>query len=166
MGVLILQRKIESLRSGKLVEFISDILDRHKSVLVELQKDQLYAGQNAKGKKLAPSYLNDPFFKSKESAQRYSDFKARINPRAHNSIFATKDKDTPNLIITGGLIYDTIFANVTDKSLIIDARSSIISIIEQKYTEPFGLNQTAWDFFTEKYLMKELKQEIANYLKQ
>ena len=47
MGVLILQRKIESLRSGKLVEFMEETLNELEDEIVKLNKLQLEKGEKA-----------------------------------------------------------------------------------------------------------------------
>lgn len=166
MGVQWFIKRLEDLANGKIAEFIGEILDEDKSVLVELQKDQLYSGQNAEGGRLAPSYLNDPYFKSPAAALRYAQFKEKLNQRRGNSIFGKKDFEVPNLIVNGKLFYDTIFAQVTDKSLIISAQSSILAKLETKYQFVLGLNKIAWDFYAEEYRLGErLRNKITNYLK-
>jgi len=157
--------RLEQLIKSKLVDFIVEILDKDKPILVELQKDQLYAGLNAEGQPLTPSYSSDPYFKSKDAALRYAAWKQKLNQRKENSIFPTRDIDNPNLIINGKLVYDTIFAQITDKSIIISARSSIISKIESKYNEPFGLSKTAWTFYIEEYkFIERLQDKIIKFL--
>lgn len=166
MGFIELEKRLKLLSESQLSAFIVEILTADRHILVELQKFQLLAGQNALGNELAPSYLDDPFFKSKESAQRYSNFKDKLGLETNTAIFKSKKKDTPNLIISGGLVHDTIFANITPKSLILDAASSILSKLEAKYIEPFGLNQTAWDYYGEVYLAPKLKQKVGQFLQQ
>lgn len=166
MGFGELSRRLQLLINSKLADIISRILDRHSLVLVELQKDQLYAGLNSKGDRLSPTYLNDPYFKSPLSALRYATYKEKLNQRMHNSLFPKKDFEVPNLIVTGTLVYDTIFSNVSSKQLVISAKSSIINKIESKYNEPFGLSQVAWDYFTQKYLIPDLERELKKFLTQ
>ena len=166
MGFGELARRMQQLSDNVLAEIVYEILSEHKNLLEEIQKYQLYAGQNAKGEKLAPSYLDDPFFKDSASAQRYANWKNSLSHNYQSNIFEPKDVNTPNLIITGTLVYDTIFASITNKSLIIGARSSILSKLESKYKEPIGLNQTAWDYYAKNFLVPELKQRVRQFLQQ
>lgn len=166
MGFIELNRRLDELINSKLAEFIAETLISNLDELVELQKDQLYAGQNAIGNPLAPSYFNDPYFKSPITAAKYARFKDRLNQRSENPIFKKKEFETPNLIITGRLVYDTLVAEVSSNSLIIQARSPIISKLEAKYIEPIGLNQTAWDWFAKEILVPDLESKMQNFLQQ
>lgn len=167
MGFLELSRRLNVLNNGLFATYISEILNQDSVVLEELQKDQLYAGQTAEGKTLSPSYYADPFFKNPLSAAKYALYKDRLIARTHNPIFAPKQYETPNLIVTGKLVYDTIFARTNgNKSLTIDANSPIIANLLSKYREPFGLNQTAWDYYTRVHLVPKLTDKVRNYLYQ
>lgn len=167
MGFIELNRRLGELQSGLLATFIAEILNSDIDLLEELQKDQLYAGQNADGNSLTPSYYADPFFKNPISAAKYAAYKEKLNVRLHNPIFKKKDFETPNLIVTGTLVYDTIFAKVNGvSSFTIDANSPIYGKLMSKYKDPFGLNKVAWDWYTENYLVPELKDKIGKYLEQ
>lgn len=166
MGFIELSERLNALSEYKLADIVSEILERDIPILIEIQKDQLYAGQNAKGEKLSPSYSSDPYFKSPLSAKKYADFKSRLNQRSDSGIFTKRDNDTPNLIVTGTLIYNTIYANVNNKQLILSARSSLLSKLEAKYSEPFGLNQIAWDYYMKTYFIPDFKTEILTFLHQ
>lgn len=166
MGFTELGRRLRILREAELANIVSNILDAHSDLLVEIQKYQLYAGQNAVGEQLAPSYLDDPYFKDQAAAQRYADWKATLGQDRSNPIYPKKSKDIPNLIVTGTLVYNTIFASVSPKELIISARTSILSKLEGKYKEPFGINQLGWDYYSKKYLIPELKERVQKFLAQ
>lgn len=56
MGFLELSRRLNVLNNGLFATYISEILNQDSVVLEELQKDQLYAGQTAKGN--VPCFLN------------------------------------------------------------------------------------------------------------
>ena len=156
--------KFKSLDSDKIVDFVIEIMDANLPFLVELQKFQLLAGQNAVGEYLSPKYTEDSYFKSKESAKRYSDFKSKLAQDTNTEIYKKKPKDVPNLIITGSLIYDTIYAKTGSDYIEISARSSIIGKLESKYRNLFGINKTGWDYFSEKYLIPQLNEKVLNYL--
>lgn len=70
-------------------------IQQTKAAYLFLQRDQLYQGKNAVGEDITPSYLNDPYFKDREAAQRYSDWKDDITPDPR------RKKGTPNIFITG-----------------------------------------------------------------
>lgn len=166
MGFTELGRRLKILRESELANIISNILEKHSDLLVEIQKYQLYAGQNAEGNPLSPSYLDDPYFNDRAAAQRYADWKNSLGQDRSNPIYKKKDKNTPNLIVTGTLIYNTIYASVSPKELIISARTSILSKLEGKYKEPFGINQLGWDYYTKKYFIPEIKNDVQKFLAQ
>ena len=159
--------RLEQLNNGKLVDFIVEILDADKGILVELQKDQLFAGQNSKGGTLAPSYYADPFFKSPIGAAKYARFKENNDKqvRRHNPAFKQKEAETPNLIINGKLFYNAIFAELSKDSLILGSRGAIISKLESKYGDLMGLNETAWKHYAEKHnFIERLRTKIMTFL--
>lgn len=93
---------------------------RQTPVLLELQRDQMYAGLNAKGQYITPYYSQDPWFKSKESAARYAAWKARLNQRRPAPYLPPRPEDVPNLIINGRLIYDRLRVQVGPYVLKVD----------------------------------------------
>src|SRR5687767_5255993 len=56
---------------------------------------QLLDGKTNQGIDISPTYLEDPFFKTREQAQAYSDWKDRISPRSN------RRSGVPNLYING-----------------------------------------------------------------
>ena len=156
--------RFKSLDSDKIVDFVIEVMDSNLLFLVELQKFQLLAGQNSIGEYLSPTYIEDSYFKSKDSAKRYSDFKESLSQETNTEIYKKKPKDVPNLIITGSLIYNTIYAKTGSDYIEISARSSIIGKLEAKYKNLFGINKTGWDYFSDKYLIPQLNDKIINYL--
>lgn len=73
-------------------------LEREKDALLDMQKQQLIDGQTSEGTPITPSYTQDPFFKSSESAERYIVMKERKFDIPSSSV---RNRDTPNLYITG-----------------------------------------------------------------
>jgi hypothetical protein len=159
--------RLEKLKNGKLVDLIVEVLDEDKTILVEIQKDQLFAGQNASGGNLAPSYFADPYFKSPIGAAKYAKFKEQNDKtvRKHNPAFKPKEFETPNLIINGRLFYNAIFAQLSNDSLILDSRGAIISKLESKYKDLMGLNEVAWTHYIKQYkFIERLQTKIMNFL--
>lgn len=98
------------------------------------QKDQLYDGKLSTGSDLTPSYFDDPYFKSRESAQRYSDWKDNITPNSR------RNRGTPNLFING-YFYSQIYVEPNSEGFMVDSRSDKISSFKAKYGEDmFGLD--------------------------
>lgn len=61
----------------------------------ELLQDQLRHGKGSDGEDLTPGYLEDPYFKSREAARRYSDWKYKNSPSEG------RNRNAPNLYIDG-----------------------------------------------------------------
>lgn len=93
---------------------------RQIAILLELQRDQMYAGLDATGKNITPYYSQDPWFKSKESASRYAAWKASLHQRRPAPYLPPRPQDVPNLIITGQLIYDRLRVQVGPYALKVD----------------------------------------------
>jgi len=138
-----------------------------ETLLLALQKDQLYAGQDAQGNSLRPTYQDDPYFKTRDAAQRYSDWKDRLDQRAHNPLFAKRPSGTPNLIVTGRWLYDTLVADVGGGALRVRSDSWLFSKLEAKYGQALlGLNQTALRYYVEEILFTRLQKNVHQWLNQ
>lgn len=87
-----LYRKVEQIDNDKI---IGNAFENTVDDLGLINKDQLLAGKNNKGQDITPSYFDDPYFKSKEAAQRYSNWKDKITPNPK------RNPGTPNLFING-----------------------------------------------------------------
>lgn len=84
--------KLERLDPEKaLIDAVVKTKDQYET----LNKKQLYDGKTKTGADLSPTYLNDPYFKSREAAQRYSDWKDKITPNSN------RKSGVPNLFING-----------------------------------------------------------------
>ena len=86
---------------------IDESVSRNKDVLLSLNRDQMLLGRNAQGDLFTPTYLNDPYFKTKKRAEAYANMKYKLES-GHKSllwnneqVYSNKPKDTPNLIVTG-----------------------------------------------------------------
>jgi hypothetical protein len=84
--------KFESLNTDAICK---SAMNQTKGALLRENKLQLYAGKLRTGQDLYPTYLDDPYFSSREAAQKYSDFKDRITPNPE------RKKGVPNLFIIG-----------------------------------------------------------------
>lgn len=86
---------LNNFKAMNLTDVAEEVLNKTSGVALEANKDQLYDGKLSTGEDISPTYLEDPYFKSKEAAQRYSDWKDEITPNPR------RKKGVPNLFITG-----------------------------------------------------------------
>lgn len=127
MGKLLnLIRKFETLNIDKVRE---DSLREVEPDIIISQREQLLEGKTSKGEDLTPSYFDDPYFKTPESAKRYSDWKDRITPHP------LRKSGTPNLFITG--VYHS---SIDIESFRIQGTGDLAEKIRAKYPEALGLN--------------------------
>ena len=94
---------------------------------------QLIDGKTNKGVDITPSYLDDPYFKTKEQAQAYSDWKDRISPRSK------RRKGTPNLFING-FYHRSIKVAIQGDKIIYNSSFSEAPDIENTFKNIYGLN--------------------------
>src|SRR5690349_16298463 len=86
---------LENLEAVDIDNAAINALSRHDEDMERLNRKQLLEGKLSTGRDLHPTYLEDPFFKTKEAAQKYSDWKDKITPNPK------RKKGVPNLYITG-----------------------------------------------------------------
>lgn len=108
-------------------------IDQTKDDLVELNREQMMEGKNKFGQNLTPSYFNDPYFKSAESAKRYSAWKDKITPNPN------RPSGTPNYFINGAY-HRSIKATVQGGKIVVDSDFKGASNIESKATGIYGLS--------------------------
>ena len=94
------------------------IIENTKEQILIKNKQQLMEGIKGDGNEITPSYLNDPYFKTKESAQRYSNWKDKITPNSK------RKSGTPNLYING-FYHNTIEINVKGEKIITENKTTI-----------------------------------------
>lgn len=109
-------------------------------------------GRNAEGEVLTPSYLEDPYFHTQEAAQAYASMKYGLE-LVHKSRltfplnYPDKERNTPNLIVTGDFQNGMFLRTMTD-SFLIDSGYDESRDIEQKYNNKvFGLAPLAKEFW-------------------
>ncbi len=163
-----LVEKVENLQT-ELVRLTAEIISEDLEILEELQKDQLYAGRDASGDFVSPSYLEDTFFKSPEAAERYAQRKDRIQARDSGmaiSLFGPKPYDVPDLIITGRLVYDSVRASISNNTLAINFSGMGARINEKKYRGVLdGLSDIVWQHYREFYFLPKFLDRIEDYFK-
>ena len=144
---------------------IGEVVESRKDVILSLNRDQMLLGRDAEGKVLTPSYIDDPYFKTKRHADMYrhmkykleSEHRARIE---HPSLYPDKDKNTPNLIVTG-VFQSGMFINVGSGTFTIGSTYKDSNDIESKYRGlVFGLSPESKEYFYNHYLKERLKTLI------
>jgi hypothetical protein len=135
---------------------ISTIIDDTKEEIVKKNRQQLLDGIKSDGTEITPSYLNDPYFKTKEAAQRYSNWKDKITP-------SNKRKSgTPNLYING-FYHNSIKLDVKGEIFKIQSTASIGNDIERKYGENvYGLTTESTKAYISETFYPLFKQYIEN----
>jgi len=168
-----LQDKINQFRRlSENIKTIPEVVDRvvaeNSDVIISLNKDQILSGRDADGNKLAPNYLQDPYFKSQEAAQSYARYKYSLEDM-HNSLiwnttplFPTKDRNTPNLIVTG-LFQDHLFITTGKGSYTIGSTYIDADDINRKYKgRVYGLAPVSGRFFYTEYVRQAIIKHLHN----
>lgn len=158
--------EIEGNFSKEVLEAMTD----SRSVVREVIQEQLASGLNGREKPLRPTYLNDPYFKDKDSpwygrAKQYMEWKRRITPPARSWLgFPARDIRTPNLFITG-VYYDSIQASKGNNGLRIESMDSTMGgDIERKYGSIIlGVGNTGKKFLIEYHILPHLRSWLRKF---
>lgn len=144
---------------------IGEVVESRKDVILSLNRDQMLLGRDAEGKVLSPTYLDDPYFTSPDKAERYAHMKYKLESEhramiEHPSLYPDKDKNTPNLIVTG-VFQSGMFINVGSGTFTIGSTYKDSNDIESKYRGlVFGLSPESKEYFYNHYLKERLKTLI------
>lgn len=159
MGIRELIRKYTKIQENikNIPAVINGIVARDKDILLSLNRDQMLLGRNAEGEVLTPSYLNDPYFKSNLQTEAYARMKYKLEQehkaRIENpTLYPYKDKDTPNLIVTGPF-QDNMFILPEGESFIIGSSYRDSNDIENKYNNlVFGISPESKEYFYKNFI--------------
>lgn len=143
------------------VELIAEVsVANTKEEMLDLNLEQMMEGKTKEGTDISPSYLEDPYFKSRESAQRYSDWKDKITPNPK------RKKGVPNYYINGQY-HSSIEIEVNGESIDFSSSFSGAADIAQKTGgKLFGLNAEKRVPYIDNYLRKEFMYNLRRTLKQ
>jgi hypothetical protein len=145
-----LYNRLQQVDVDKIAE---ECMEQSADELLIYELDQLLDGKTSTGEDITPSYLDDPYFKSREAAQRYSDWKDRISPASN------RKKGTPNLRING-YYHNTIRVHAADGKVIWSSSFSGANDIERKFQKIYGLNKESRQEFIPLILRPVFKQKI------
>lgn len=152
----------DGLSTGQLVR---DVLVQHESDILDLQKQQLFAGKAGNGEDIRPYYSEDlkpgGYFHSVESAGRYAAWKGQLS----YPYTANRNPDAPNLYVNGKFHSELGVEFGTD-TLTIDGRTPYAQGIVSKYgLQTFGLMAENWSvLWSERGGLEELMQNLRNIL--
>jgi len=117
-----------------LIAIVGDIAEEKEAQVTELQSKQLLAGKDNEGHYL-PRYVDDPYFKSREAALRYMNWKIGKSPNKE------KPNDVMDFWITG-YTHSTLFSKRQGNSILFGSNgkfnNSIMLKTDGKY---LGLNK-------------------------
>jgi hypothetical protein len=118
-----------------------------KKSIADLNREQLLSGRGADGEYL-PRYVDDPYFKSVESATRYEQWKATIS-------IGEKPTGVMDFYIDG-TFHRTIKFVKDDEGFTTKSDSSIISSVQSKTNnQALGINETS---------IEQIIPEVTEYL--
>ena len=134
---------------SSLNEIIQNEVAQTSDVLLDLNRDQMLYGRDAKGEVLTPDYITDPYFGENyrnplRAAIEYMKMKEEKEDTHWGMIryvgvqlFPDKSKYTPNLIVNGNWFMNYLFINVSGDQYTIGSSGIKSSDIESKY-ERYG----------------------------
>lgn len=121
--------------------------------IVDLNRNQMYEGETNEGKDISPKYSEDPYFKTKESAARYAEWKQKITPGKK------RKKDVPNLFINGAF-YDSLYAKIYNQEIIVNSDTMLGRKVIGGHKKVLGLNKESL-----KTVSSNIKEPLINTLK-
>ncbi len=127
---------LDGLKALDINDIIKDtVVSKEDEILYEV-KDQLWNGKRPDGTDIAPSYLNDPYFKSPTKAVGYMNWKNRITANPGRNI------EAPNLYING-YFYDTLELKVEGEQFMVSSEDSLLgrSVVNKYGLDTFGVNE-------------------------
>lgn len=125
---------------------------------LNFNKGQLFDGKKKDGQDITPSYFNDPFFKTVESAAKYSEWKNSITPSLKRT------PGTPNLFING-YFYSTLTISLSGDDITVNT-GSLGDEITDKYGDGiYGLNMDSRIDYLKLYYIPKLKPKVTDILK-
>ena len=160
-----LLQNARALRQGMQASLIREALVPRENDILEQQRIQLLEGKDSSGKDMHPFYSEDikprGYFKTKDSAKRYADWKQTIS----YPYSVQRHADAPNLYITGVFHDDLNISFGADSLQIIPDKGYAANIMKKYGFNMFGLNQEMWgviwnDWGAKSELIEEMKKVL------
>lgn len=153
----------EGLASGALAR---DVVVRHESDIMELQRQQLFEGRASSGEDIRPYYSEDlkpgGYFYSVESAGRYAAWKQDGVAYPYT---ANRNPDAPNLYVNGKFHSELGVEFGADYVLVRGMTSYADNIVNKYGLRTFGLMAENWSrLFAERNGLNELMDGLKRIL--
>lgn len=143
---------LDEMLEGAIVGAIEDTA----TDLIALNQQQLYAGRLSDGSPVSPSYLDDPYFHSREAAQRYSDWKDEITPSDE------RPRGVPNLFINGRF-YESWSITASASKITFQSSDPNAADIEEEFgTKIYGLDDENMNTYRRENFFPLLKEAIES----
>lgn len=129
---------LNSLKNSLTIDKIDKIIEStfkkgtFDDFIVVKNREQMWDGLTSEKKQITPKYSQDPYFKTKEAAIKYANWKQNITPNTK------RDPDTPNLFINGHF-YNSLNNVVNATNIQVKTTSPLGSDIVKKYPTALGL---------------------------
>jgi hypothetical protein len=152
----------------------------HPEELVDIQKDQLWAGQDLSGGDLSPTILDDPYFVEKARrmnarnvsatarrlARAWSDYKDRQHQWAGNPEIGERKRGRANLIFTSGaVVWNPLRVTASGEALRLATEPNVQADVERKYGPVFGLNPAGARYFIRTVFRRDFMANVRGQLR-
>ncbi len=130
-------------------------LEQHSDVVEDIIHEQLYSGLNGEGQHLSPTYDDDPYFKSKQQAEWYKEWKRRITPpeSGQKLFLPPRPVEVPNLFINGTFYFSIRTRREAESLKVYTGGFRDGPAIERKYgASIFMIGMEGKQYFTENIL--------------
>lgn len=164
MGILndLLQR-VQTVNDGLQVGgLIRDVVIQYPDDILDLQKEQLFAGKASSGEDIHPYYTEDlkpsGYFYSVDTAKMYAAWKQTLD----YPVKADRNPDAPNLFINGRF-HDELGVQFDAQMVAVVGTTGYSQMIISKYgIETFGLT---WDNWNEIFFNRGGYEDLLNAIK-
>ena len=153
---------IHRLRTFDAQKLAYDVLSRHRSDLVFVQREQFAAGLNLAGEQMSPTIPDEPFFKGNK---RWARWWVENKDQRQSTIFAERrPKEVPNLIFSSGRVV-WMPTHVEDRNgdLFLATDTNLTVELEDKYGPLFGLNPQGANYVRRKFFDDEFIEEARKH---
>ena len=125
MAVVTIDKLIEhyKLVLEKIPETVENAIYKNEKEIIQLQKNQIYDGQNNKGEDLRPLYTEDNYFKTPGQARGYIKWKQQIKPNPR------RNPNAPNLYVNGYVHRNIIIVNESGNIILYIKNFSIVTVL-------------------------------------
>jgi hypothetical protein len=163
-----------------LPDVIAAEVARTSDVLLDLNRDQMLYGRDAKGEVLTPDYVDDPYFKKFRNpilrAVNYKKMKMALEDThygrmrfGHVQLFPDKSEDTPNLVVNGNWFMNLLFINVDKESYTIGSSGIAAADIQTKYAAyghpVFGLAPVSKKYYYFGFIRPVIEANFNKHMK-